>query len=121
VIDDERVALERAEHALRAFEHGDDVRRVGDHRQDRARLPRDIGRRIGRLRAGGDELVDRAAAATVHDEREPAREKISRHGFPHDAETDKANAIAHGERAYSKTPGIVMIDAGRRPRGRSRV
>ena len=53
-----------------SVEHQLDVGRVGHHRDDARRLTGDVRRRCGARRAGRDELVDRALAAAVDDERD---------------------------------------------------
>ena len=60
--------LDRAEHAVRAFEDPLDVGRVRQHRDDACGAPRDLSRRRRPRRPGGDELVHRSLAAAVDDE-----------------------------------------------------
>ena len=94
-VDDQAARRKRSEHSVGTLEHGFHIRRVGHHRHDNGRLSRDIGRRLCGLRSGRDQLVDWAAAAAVHDDTEAAREKIPRHGPPHDSKSDEPDPFSH--------------------------
>src|SRR5438045_3127095 len=51
VVDDDRAALERAEHTVRSLEHLLHIRRVGHHRDQARHLTRDVRGRLRALRA----------------------------------------------------------------------
>ena len=94
-VDDDGAWLQRAEDAVFAFEHRGHVGAIRQHRDDDARVQRDAGRRIGGAGAGRDQLVDRAAAAAVHDDVEAVLAEVEGHGLAHEAQTDEANRSRH--------------------------
>ncbi len=92
-VDDDSAGLQSGQDAGVAGQHEIDVRRVGQHRDDDGRLPRNVGGRRRRDGARTDKLVDRAAAPVVDDERVPCRDQVLGHRLAHDAKTNKSNSF----------------------------
>jgi len=90
-VHDDRVRLHGREDAIGPFEHRGNVGTIRQHRDDDARLSRDVRRRGGGRSSGGDQRVYRAATAAVHDHVELVLAEVEGHGLAHEAKTDEAN------------------------------